>query len=80
MCSTSLLAFDKGIIGRIEGEWSLNDDEKIGEIPAEAIIKIVEEDKNKSEIVRYEFRLGDFGKFGQFLGEMSVNQLQEHED
>ncbi|MFZ2283547.1 MAG: SIR2 family protein [Lutibacter sp.] len=76
----SLIAFDKGIIGRIEGEWFLSDDEKIGEIPSESIIKIVEEDKDKLEIVRYEFRLGDFGKFGQFLGEMSVNQSQEHED
>lgn len=79
----SLFAFDKGIIGRQKGDWNLTDEEKINEIPAEAVVKIVEEKgekENKQEIVRFEFRLGDFGKFGQFLGEISINEHQEHED
>lgn len=71
----SLIAFDKGIIGRLEGDWHLNDEEKVGEIPAEVIVKIVEEGEgeDEKEITRYEFKLGDFGKFGQFLREMSIN-------
>lgn len=79
----SLIAFDKGIIGRLEGEWSLNDEEKVGEIPGEAIVKVVEEEgeeDNKTELVRYEFRLGDFGNFGKFLGEMSKDEYPKHED
>ncbi|MEZ5199115.1 MAG: SIR2 family protein [Bacteroidales bacterium] len=79
----SLIAFDKGIVGRLEGDWHLSDEEKIGEIPAEVIAKIVEEEgeeENKQEIIRYEFRLGDFGKFGQFLREMSIYEHKENED
>ena len=78
----SLIAFDKGIIGRLEGAWHLSDEEKIREIPARVIEPVVEEEgegDNKREITRYELRLGDFEKFGQFLGEISINEHQEHE-
>lgn len=83
VANLSLIGFDEGIIGRIQGDWHLKDEDKVGEIPAKAVAKIVEEvgeDEKKKEITKFEFKLGDFGKFGQFLEEMSINKHQEHED
>jgi hypothetical protein len=75
----SLIAFDKGIIGRQEGEWVLINEDLLGEIPAQVIEK--KEIKEESDTYRYEFKLGDFAKFGQFLKEMSVNPEEEkHEE
>lgn len=74
----SLIAFDKGIIGRQEGEWVLINDDLIGEIPAQVIEKT--EIEEESETYRYEFKLGDFAKFGQFLKEMSVNPEEEKDE
>lgn len=79
----TLIAFDKGIIGRQEGEWTLNNDDVISEIPAMVVKKSIKEEGDgagKKEIKSYEFGLGDFAKFGQFLKEMSVNKSLENED
>lgn len=79
----SLIAFDKGVIGRQEGEWTLIDDEKVAEVPAQAIIKKAknkETDEDPIEVSSYEFILGNFARFGKFLGEMSIVQTQEHDE
>lgn len=71
----SLIAFDKGVIGRQVGEWTLANDDLIGEIPAHSVSKIVKnegEGEQVKEVVLYEITLGDFEKLGQFLKEMSV--------
>jgi len=73
----SLIAYDKGIIGRQEGEWTLINDDLIGEIPAQVIGK--KDSEEDIETIRYEFSLGNFAKFGQFLKEMSVNP-EENKD
>ncbi|WP_138431924.1 SIR2 family NAD-dependent protein deacylase [Fodinibius saliphilus] len=65
----SLMAFDEAIIGRQQGCWHINDDEKLQDIPARVVRK--EED---DEIESYYMKLGDFSKFGEFLGELSSNQ------
>lgn len=78
----SLIAFDKGIIGRQEGEWTLTNDDLLGEIPANAVkkyVKTLNDSEIKKEEITYEFTLGDFAMFGQFIKEMSVNQNQEDE-
>lgn len=67
----SLIAFDKGIIGRQEGEWVLPNEDLIGEIPAQVIERKITSEE--SELPKYEFTLGNFANFGQFLKEMSVN-------
>lgn len=74
----SLIAFDKGIIGRQEGEWNLVNDDLIGEIPGQVIEKKGNEEE--SEEIRYEFSLGDFAKFGQFLKEMSTNPEESKDE
>jgi len=77
----SLISFNKGIIGRLEGEWKINDD-LIAEIPANVIskqTKKITDGESEKEIINYEFKLGDFAVFGQFLKEMSINQNQENE-
>jgi hypothetical protein len=79
----SLIAFDKGIIGRKEGEWTLVNDESLGEIPAHSITRLVKkegEGDDIKEIISYEITLGDFEKLGQFLKEMSTVQGQESEE
>jgi hypothetical protein len=74
----SLFARDKGLIGRHEGEWILTSEELIGEIPAQVVSKKKQESESSdTEIVEYEFSMGNFAKFGQFLKEMSFNQNQE---
>lgn len=78
----TIIAFDKGIIGRQEGDWILTNDDLISEIPAKVLTKYTKEESDgdkKNEIVTYEFTLGDFESFGQFLKEMSVNQNQDNE-
>jgi hypothetical protein len=76
----TLISFDKGIIGRQEGEWKISED-SIAEVPNYIIIPKKEnkvEDSKKMSI-DYEFAIGDFSAFGQFLKEMSINQNQENE-
>lgn len=78
----TLIAFDKGIIGRQIGDWILTNDELIAEVPAHVITKYTKEESDgdvKKEIITYEFTIGDFAQFGQFLKEMSINQNQEDE-
>jgi hypothetical protein len=79
----TLIAFDKGIIGMQEGEWTLTDDDNLLTVPAQIISKFtqdVNDGEGQIEKFYYELNLGDFAKFGQFLKEMSVNQNPENEE
>jgi hypothetical protein len=76
----SVLAFDKGIVGRQEGEWTLVNDELLAEIPAHSIRKNVKkegEGEDEKETISYEITLGDFETLGQFLKEMSTMEVGE---
>lgn len=77
----SLIAFDKAIIGRNEGTWTLSDESLLDEIPGEAAYaykKSVDVGGGKMEDVQfYELQLGDFAKFGAFLKELSVIKSDE---
>lgn len=78
----NLMAFDKAIIGRNEGSWSLKDEELIKEIPGDAAVsfkKKIDVDGTEEEIQVYQLRLGDFAKFGAFLRELSVITKEEDE-
>ena len=78
----SLMAFDKAIIGRTEGIWSLKDEELIKDIPGNSAIlinKMVEVDGKEEEEKSFQLRLGDFGRFGAFLRELSVINKAEDE-
>lgn len=79
----SLIAFDKAIIGRNEGELVLKDDSILSEIPGNVVVSCKKElddgSGDKKEIHWHELRLGDFAKFGAFLRELSVNQSDEDE-
>jgi hypothetical protein len=78
----SLMAFDKAIIGRQEGVWTLADEGKINEIPAQAVVLCKKEEGEGTEkkvIKWFELRLGDFAKFGDFFREMSSTQTQDDE-
>ena len=83
VANLSLLAFDKAIIGRNEGAWTLKDETLINEIPGEAAHgykKEVDVGGGKMEEVQfYELRLGDFAKFGAFLKEISVVKSEDDE-
>jgi hypothetical protein len=78
----SLIAFDKAIIGRKVGKWSLKDHEKVNEIPSE-IVKFKKETVDvagkATDIYTYELQLGDFKLFGNFLKEISATKKNEHE-
>jgi hypothetical protein len=78
----SLIAFDKAIIGRKVGKWTLKDHEKINEIPSE-IVKFKKETGNTEgktdDVYTYELQLGDFELFGNFLKEISATNKNEHE-
>lgn len=78
----SLIAFDKAIIGRKDGKWSLKDHEKVNEIPSE-IVKFKKETVDvagkATDIYTYQLQLGDFKLFGNFLKEISATQKIEHE-
>jgi len=76
----SLMAFDKAIIGRNEGFWSLKDEELINDIPGNSAISINKTVKinDKAEVMQsFQLRLGDFGKFGAFLRELSVINVED---
>jgi hypothetical protein len=78
----SLMAFDKAIIGRTEGDWILRDDANLTEVPGGAAISWKEEVTIGGEIkefTRYQMRLGDFAKFGAFLKDISVVKVDEDE-
>ena len=78
----SLIAFDKAIIGRKIGKWSLKDHEKVNEIPSE-IVKFKKETVDvagvKKDIYDYQLQLGDFKLFGDFLKEISATKKNEYE-
>lgn len=76
----SLMAFDKAIIGRNEGLWSLKDEELINDIPGNSAISInktIEVNGNKEVMQSFQLRLGDFGRFGAFLRELSVINTED---
>lgn len=78
----SLIAFDKAIIGRKVGKWTLKDHEKVNEMPSEIVKFKKENDKvagNGTEVYNYELQLGDFKLFGNFLKEISASKRNEHE-
>lgn len=79
----SIIAFDKAIIGRNEGELVLKDDSILSEIPGHVVVsckaEIDDGSDNKTERHWHELRLGDFAKFGEFLRELSINQSDEDE-
>ena len=78
----SLIAFDKAIIGRKVGKWTLKDHEKVNEIPSE-IVKFKKETVDvagkATDIYTYELQLGDFKLFGNFLKEISATKKNKHE-
>jgi len=78
----SLIAFDKAIIGRKVGNWTLKDHEKVNDIPSE-IVKFKKETVDvagkSTDIYTYELQLGDFKLFGNFLKEISATKKNEHE-
>ena len=78
----SLIAFDKAIIGRKVGNWTLKDHEKVNDIPSE-IVKFKKETVDvagkATDIYTYELQLGDFKLFGNFLKEISATKKNEHE-
>jgi hypothetical protein len=61
----SVLAFDKGIIGRIEGEWSGTDEPSAFSLPS-GVIKL------DTSTRRCELKLGDFMVLGNLLKNLSV--------
>jgi hypothetical protein len=75
----SLLAFDKGFVGRQEGNWTLTNDDLVSEIPGQVITKKSTQDPENAsiEVVSYELNIGNFAKFGEFLKEMSFDQNQD---
>lgn len=75
----SLIAQDKGVIGRQEGKWFLNNEDLLGEIPAQIVNKVNAEKKEDTpeDIIDYEFTIGNFSKFGEFLKEMSIKHYPE---
>lgn len=78
----TLIGFDKGIIGRKLGTWRLKDIEKANEIPSEIVIhktKTIEVEGKNSEVDDFEFQLGDFKLFGNFLKDISATKKNEHE-
>jgi hypothetical protein len=78
----SLIAFDKGIIGRKVGKWSLKDHEQINEIPDEIVNFKKETDDLAKKMTGehiYEFKLGDFKLFGNFLKEISASKKNDYE-
>lgn len=78
----SLIAFDKAIIGRKIGKWTLKDHEKVNEIPSE-IVKFKKETVDvagvMTDIYDYQLQLGDFKLFGDFLKEISATKKNEYE-
>lgn len=82
MPNLTLIAFDQGVIGRQVGDWIVTNEDLIAESPARVIMKHSKEevnDGNKKNIIKYEFIIGDFAKFGDFLKEMSINHNQNDE-
>lgn len=78
----SLIAFDKGIIGRKIGNWTLKDLDKINEIPSEIVKKIsttIDIAGVPTVVDNYELQLGDFKLFGNFLKDISATKKNEHE-
>jgi hypothetical protein len=78
----SLIAFDKGIIGRKIGKWTLKDIDKVNEIPSEIVKhtkKTIDVAGVATEVDNFELQLGDFKLFGNFLKEISATQKNEHE-
>jgi hypothetical protein len=78
----SLVAFDKGIIGRKIGKWTLKDIDKVNEIPSEIVKhskKTIDVAGVATEVDNFELQLGDFKLFGNFLKEISATQKNEHE-
>jgi hypothetical protein len=78
----SLIAFDKAIIGRKIGKWTLKDHEKVNEIPSEIVTftkKTIDVAGVATEIYDYQLQLGDFKLFGNFLKEISATKKNEHE-
>lgn len=78
----SLIAFDKGIIGRKIGNWTLKDPDKINEIPSEIVKKVpktIDVAGVATVVDTFELRLGDFKLFGNFLKEISATNKNEHE-
>jgi hypothetical protein len=78
----SLIAFDKGVIGRKTGTWDLKERDLLNQIPAE-IIKLVKTESDTSGenkvVEKFEFRLGDFKYFGNFLKEISATKKYDYE-
>jgi hypothetical protein len=78
----SLIAFDKGIIGRKIGNWSLKDVNKINEIPSEIAKKVpktIDIAGVATPVDTFELRLGEFKLFGNFLKEISATKKNEYE-
>lgn len=79
----SLMAFDKGIIGRKIGEWTLKDVQKINELPSKIVKytkKTIAIDGRDKEVDSFELLLGDFNIFGNFMKEISATKKSEHEE
>ena len=78
----SLIAFDKGIIGRKIGNWILKDIDKLNEIPSEIVKKIsktIDVAGVPTVVDTFELQLGDFKLFGNFLKEISATKKNEYE-
>lgn len=77
----SLIAFDKGIIGRKKATWKVNDVENLKRDPS-GILNIIEHDSGGDETsseIPIEFRIGDFEKFGDFLREITAIKDEEND-
>ncbi|WP_207510368.1 SIR2 family NAD-dependent protein deacylase [Longitalea luteola] len=78
----SLMAFDKAIIARNEGVWSIKYEELINDIPGNAAVLFKQKtDSNgmEEDVKIVHLRLGDFARFGALLRELSVTNTEENE-
>ncbi|HEX8549890.1 MAG TPA: SIR2 family protein [Cytophagaceae bacterium] len=76
----NVIAFDKGIIGRKTGTWFLKEAGKSYDIPGNIVklFKAQEEVNGENvEVDKVEFQLGDFELFGNFLRDISANEITD---
>ncbi len=72
----SLLAVDKAIIGRREGEYFLANDQE----PHNTPVGVIEKDEGDEEPPTYRFKIGDFTNFGGILKSLSGIPSNENQD
>jgi hypothetical protein len=78
----TLVAFDKGIIGRKLGTWNLKEIDLLSTIPGDIVKhskRKIDLDDKKIDVDQFEFLLGDFKYFGNFLKEISATKRYDHE-